>query len=69
MPNSRYLPDKLADGQRQFARPVFGEQGIAVGDLHEAPVGEQLGESPTVRRSHGSHSTAWTMIPSAFGLR
>src|SRR5713226_432682 len=40
--------DELADGTSQFAGLVFGDEGVAVGDLDQLPMWEQLSKSPPV---------------------
>src|SRR5258708_33670979 len=46
--------DELADGTSQFAGLVFGDEGVAVGDLDQAPMWEQLSKHalPTLAPLH-----------------
>src|SRR6266536_3481129 len=42
------VSDELPDGTSQFARLVKRDQGVAVGDLDQPPVWEQLSKPPPV---------------------
>ncbi len=46
--SSRRVLDELTDSMSQFARLVFGDERVAVCDLDQPPVWEQLGKPPPV---------------------
>src|SRR6266516_5255146 len=46
--------DELTDGASEYAGLVFGDECVAVGDLDQLPMWEDLGQPPPVLRGHNA---------------
>ncbi len=60
------VPDELPDSTRQFARLIKRDERVAVGDLDQAPLWQQFGQAPPMRRRHhtvlgGPDHQLWTV--------